>query len=185
LLLLTYQRRACPQLLGLFSLGLLVGCTTPPPTTPANCIAQNDFEGLEGWVTVPPSLTSERAHSGRYCVKVDLQSEYGLGYTSPLAKTGLRAGQRLRVQGWALRTGPQTGAAIVVQLTTADQPTKKLLWEVLSISRQVITYNRWVPVKQTFLLPTTLPPDCQLSVYLWRHQDTQPTYLDDLQLLRD
>lgn len=172
---------------GLTALGLLAlaGCTPLPPATPANLVAQNDFESLAGWVAVPPSLTSERARSGHYCVKVDKDNEYSLGYSGALAPAGLLPGGRLRVQGWALRTGPQAGAAVVVQIVDPAQADKSVFWQKIPVSTQVITYNRWVPVKETFTLPATLPPGCQLKVYLWRNQDTQPTYLDDLQLLRD
>lgn len=162
-------------------LALAAGCTAPP----AQRIAHTDFDALVGWAPLPPSLTSERAHSGRYCVKVDGASEYSISYAVPLAAAGLQPGQRLGVRGWALRTGSQTGAAVVVQVIDPARPGESVFWQALPVSQQVITYDRWVPIKQTFTLPARLPGGCQLRVYLWRGPDTQPTYLDDLELLRD
>ena len=168
-------------LVGPSLLALAAGCTAPPAVR----IAYSDFDALVGWVAMPPSLTSERAHSGRYCLKVDGGSEYSISYSVPLADTGLRPGQRLGVRGWALRTGSQRAAAVVVQVIDPARPAESVFWQAIPISKQVITYDRWVPIKETFTLPASLPGGCQLKVYLWRGSDTQPTYFDDLELLRD
>ena len=137
----------------------LASCQNPRPGA-AGLVARNDFESLDGWVPAAPTLTTERAHSGRYAVKVDAANEFSLGYANALANTGLRPGQRLVVRGWALRTGPQAGAALVVQLVNPADEKQAVYWQSLPVSKHVITYNRWTPIGQAFTLPAALPAAC-------------------------
>lgn len=164
--------------------GLLCGCSRPESPVPADLISQNDFESLSGWVAaVPPGLTTERAHSGSYAVKVDAGTEFGAGYSTTLADAKLQPGQRLKVSAWALRTSEQTNAALVVQLidpTTGQQ----LDWQGLSLVEQIKTYNRWMLLEMQVRIPENAQPHYQLKVYPWRNQAVQAAYFDDIQLRR-
>lgn len=163
-------------------LALLFGCTHPTPLSPANLISQNDFESLKGWVEVPPTLTTDRAHSGKYCSKVDASIEYGLCYTTTLAEAGLKAGQTIEVSAWGLRTAEPTNGAIVVQLIDPANG-QQLYWEALDMATQVHTYNRWMLLEKTFTLPMKAKDSHQLRVYPWRYHATQATYFDDLRIM--
>ncbi|SHK10958.1 carbohydrate binding domain-containing protein [Hymenobacter psychrotolerans] len=163
--------------------GLLCSCSPESPVS-ADLISQNDFESLSGWVAaVPPGLTTERAHSGSYAVKVDAATEFGAGYTTTLADAKLQPGQKLQVSAWALRTSGETNAALVVQLL--DPATgQQLDWHGLSLVEQIKTYNRWMLIEMQVRIPDNAPPHSLLKVYPWRYQAVQAAYFDDIQLRR-
>ena len=150
----------CPALL----LSLLVGgCNKPPVVTPTNLISQNDFDSLNGWVPMPPSVTDEQAHSGRFSTKVDGGTEFGLGYGNTMAEAGLQAGQKLTLSAWALRTGGGSTASLVVQVINPADPTQQVFWEGFPIEKQVLTYNRWMQVSLTVTLPASCIPAHQFK----------------------
>lgn len=150
--------------------------------TPSTAVTHNDFETVEGWYPPTPSLTTERAHSGRFSVKVDPAIEYGASYTNPLSRVSSQPVRRLRVSAWALRVGQGSQAALVVQVLNPSGTGQQPYWQSLDVSQGVMTFNRWTKVKKTFELPAGLAPTHELRVYLWRTGGTQPVYLDDLEL---
>ncbi len=161
---------------------LLAGCTGHG-ASPEEMVSQNNFESLDGWLPVPPALTLERAHSGRYATKVDAGIEYGQGYRTSLTTAGLAAGQQLVVSAWALRTAEQANATLVVQLIDPSTG-RQVGWQGLDIAEQIKTYNRWMFIDMHFQVPADAQPQYELRVYPWRGKAAQPVYFDDIQIRR-
>ncbi|MEJ7661966.1 MAG: hypothetical protein WKG07_21540 [Hymenobacter sp.] len=80
----------------------LGSCGGSDATKPANLLASNDFESLDGWLggEVGPSLTREQAHSGVYSVKVDPKVDYSMGYSNPLGRLSSSQVTKLKLHGW-------------------------------------------------------------------------------------
>lgn len=169
------------------AMGLLVlaGCSSNTETeTPANLITQNDFEGLDGWVPGTPSLTTEKAHSGRFSTKVDKDAEYSLSYVNLLGKASAARIQKIKLSGWVLLAGPKATATVVVQVVDPAQDNKQVFWEGIDLSKEVKKTNEWTEVSKEFTLPANLEAGHQLRVYMWRGGAEQPAYLDDLTLTK-
>ncbi|NVO31604.1 carbohydrate binding domain-containing protein [Hymenobacter lapidiphilus] len=164
---------------------LLAGCSNSDTTTYGeNVIARNDFEALEGWIPAAPSLTTVKAHSGRYSIKVDNGVEYALGYISPLAKVSATRLKKLDVSAWAMIMDKDATASLVVEVRNPADDTQRIFWEALDIGKEVKAVNKWVEVKRTFILPETIEPTYELRVYMWRGGASAPVFLDDIIIAR-
>ncbi|WP_210514273.1 carbohydrate binding domain-containing protein [Hymenobacter terricola] len=163
----------------------LAACNDEVPKTQklAGQLTFNDFETVDGWAsgTPIPSLTSEKAHSGTFAVKVAPGIDYSLGYNNLLGKVGGNKLRKLRVQAWVFVPNAQSSAVLVTQLRD-EAAQKDLMWEGLSLSKEAKEVNRWVKVEKVVTLPETATYNNRLLVYLWRNNSSQPAYLDDLQL---
>ena len=171
-----------------FLLGLFVfACSSNDSDTstqlPKNQLAFNNFEAVAGWTSgVPvPSLTSEKAHSGRYAVQVTPAVEYALGFASAQGRLSVYPLTKLRVRAWVNLPNAKATAVLVTEVK--DPAGKTIFWDGINLSKEVETFNRWVEVDKTLTLPPNQSETNELRVYLWRNQSTQGAFLDDLQLL--
>ncbi len=173
-------------LCSLLALGL-AACGGAAPTPPADQLAANDFEHLDGWLNgnTPASLTQEKAHSGVYSVKVDPATDYSLGYTNQLGRISTGRMRKIKLRAWVFLPNDQATAALVTEIKTPD-PTKNL-WDNFDLGKEATTksgFNKWLEVEHTVDVPATAVFNSTLQVYLWRNGSSQPVYLDDLQILR-
>ncbi|WP_426058269.1 carbohydrate binding domain-containing protein [Hymenobacter sp. B1770] len=152
--------------------------------TPENLITKNDFESMEGWGVVSSSLTTAKAHSGRYSVKVDPETEYSIGYTNNLIRVSDRKINKIHVHGWVLLSGPKAKAVMVVQITDPAKGGPPIYWEAMNIRAEVKTLNHWTEIDKDFDLPSTINSNQELKVYMWRNGPEQTTYLDDLEITK-
>lgn len=146
----------------------------PAPAT-NRVLVTTSFEEMDGWVAETPSLTLERARTGRYAIKVDQNTEFSLTYLNQLARLSPKRFDKVRLTAWGYLTAPGS-ASLVFQITRADQTTA--FYEKIDISR----VNTWEQVSKVLTLPAVLDPTDQVKVYLWRAAATAPVYLDDLTL---
>ena len=170
------------------ALALALGsCGGSEATKPANLLASNDFESLDGWTggEVSPSLTREQAHSGVYSVKVDPKVEYSLGYANPLGRLSNSRIAKLKLHGWLFLPSAQAGAQLITQLQNPNDP-KSLVYDGLELLNEgkAKGYNKWIEFERVVPIPAAATYNTQLKIYLWKAASTQPVYLDDLQLER-
>ena len=161
----------------------LVSCGDKKEGSPANQLASNDFESIDGWVgdNTPSSLTKERAHSGRYSIKVDPTVEYSMGYSNLLGKLSPSKLRKLKVHGWVNLPNGKTEAVLVTQITDPANPAAKpIVWEGLKLTDQVKAFNKWVEVEKEIILPDNVTYANKISVYLWRTGAPEPAFIDDL-----
>lgn len=168
---------------------LLVGAVacsggSKPGEVPANRVTVNDFESMDGWGVISPSLTTEKAHSGRYSVKVDRETEYSIGYSNPLIRVASSKIKKLHVHAWVMLGNPQAKAVIVVQVTNPAKGGEKIYWEALDVRSAAKTLNRWTEIDKDFDLPDTISSTHELRVYMWRTSPEGLVYLDDLELTK-
>lgn len=151
--------------------------------SPQNRVTLNDFDSLDGWAPAVP-VTTEKARSGRFSIKVGPGSEYSAGYTNVLSKVSAVKISKLMVNGWALRAGLESKAALVVTITDPAKGNEQVFWQAMDIHEQVKTYNTWTKVSKEFALPATIQPTHVLQVYMWQSNASKPTYLDDLEITK-
>ncbi|MBT9392997.1 carbohydrate binding domain-containing protein [Hymenobacter sp. NST-14] len=163
----------------------LVSCSdSKPEDLPENVITHNDFESMVGWAPANPSLTTVKAHSGRYSLKVDNGVEYGLGYAVPLVQASPTRLQKMTVSAWVLLVAKDAKANLVVEIKNPADDSQKIFWEALELGQEVKQINEWKKVEKTFTLPTTIEPTYELRVYLWRGEASEPVFLDDMVISR-
>jgi len=174
-------------LYGLLALGLFSCGGDHTSDKPADELASNDFESIDGWTggTPSPSLTKEKAHSGIYSVKVDPTIDYSLGYNNQLGKLSAVRVKKIKIHGWINLPNSQTPVTLVVEVKKPGEP-KNLLWDGLDLLKEAKgkSFNKWIEVEKTFTLPENTTFDSQLLVYMWRGSSSQPAYLDDLQITK-
>lgn len=172
----------------LLSASLLAGVASckseSSESIPANRLASNDFEAVEGWGVNSSSITTAKAHSGRYSVKVDKESEFSVGYRNTLLRMSNTKISKLHVHGWALMTGAKAKAVIVVQISEPGKPGPPTYWQALDIKGELKTLNHWTEIEKNFDLPANLAPNQEIQVYMWRTSPDDATYLDDLELTK-
>ncbi|WP_375434660.1 carbohydrate binding domain-containing protein [uncultured Hymenobacter sp.] len=160
-----------------------VSCDGKLEEIPANQLASNDFESVDGWMgdNTPPSLTKEKAHSGRYALKVGPGVEYSMGYNNLLSKLSASKVTKLKVRAWINLPNGTSQPVLVTAITDPNNPgAKPLVWEGLKLSDQVKSFNKWVEVEKTITFPATVNYTNKINVYLWRTGAVETALLDDL-----
>ncbi|MBC8082018.1 MAG: carbohydrate binding domain-containing protein [Hymenobacter sp.] len=161
----------------------IASCGAKTTDTPANQLTSNDFESMDGWMgdNTPSSLTKEKAHSGRYAIKVDPGIEYGIGYTNLLGKLSASKIKKLKVHAWVNLPNGKSEAVLVTQVTDPGNPAAKpLLWDGLKVVDQVKASDKWVEVEKEITLPENITYTNKISIYLWRTGVQETAFLDDL-----
>jgi hypothetical protein len=162
----------------------LVACGESKTEIPANMLVHNDYESVDGWLLDAgkpiPSLTKDRAHSGRFSIRVDQANEYSLGYTNQLGRISTSKLKKIKVHAWINVPNNRAGAALVVQVE--GDGGKSLFWEGISLTDATKDYNKWTEMTKVLTLPDNLAYNNLLKVYLWRSGSNQPVYLDDLEI---
>ena len=151
---------------------------------PANQLAGNDFESMDGWLgdTGMGSLTKDKAHSGRYAIKVDAKNEYSIGYGNMLGKLSASKLKKVKIRAWVNLPDANSKAVLVTQIANPTDPSKPLMWDGFKLTDKVKTYNKWVEVEREIALPENVTYADKLGVYLWRASTSAVTYLDDLSI---
>lgn len=140
---------------------------------------RQDFENLRGWISPDKaaSLTTERAHSGKFSIKTGPEIEYSLGYGINMGQLSATKPRKIHVEAWAWVPNAKNTTALIVQIGNA---TKTIMWEGISLSNKVGAYGKWQKIETDLMLSPEITSEDGLSVYLWRHNETESVYLDDL-----
>lgn len=164
----------------------MVACGKGGNDIPANQLASNDFESLDGWIGDQPitSLTKEKAHSGRYSIKVDPNIEYSLGFNMLLGKLSTSKLKKIKIHAWVNVPNAKSAVVLVTQITNPADNNKQLLWEGVNMGNEVKTLNKWVEIEKTITVPDNATYNDKLGVYLWRTSSPETIYLDDLTIER-
>ncbi|TGE26498.1 hypothetical protein [Hymenobacter metallicola] len=143
----------------------------------SSVLFSSSFEGLEGWLPENPSLTQEKAHTGKYSVKVDSNIEYGVTYINKLGRLSPTRINKFHLKAWTFLTKPGN-AALVFQIMNPDQSGTNAFYEKIDLEK----VDAWTLVEKDLTLPAVVDPNSQVRVYLWRANATGPVYLDDIEL---
>lgn len=180
---MTFSARHFSALAGVLLIGATACSKSEEKTVSANRITFNDFESLDGWGPANASLTTVQAYSGRYSIKVDQDAEYSLNYRNLLGKASVAKIQKLTLHGWVFPAGPKSTGSLVVQIVDPNNG-KQIYYESLDLGKEVKEANKWNEVRKEFTLPANIEAAQELRVYMWRGGSEQPTYLDDLEILK-
>lgn len=154
------------------------------PSSSEKLLAANDFEQLAGWIGDNPAgatLTTDKAHSGKYSVVVKPGSDYGLGYGNVLSKLSGTRPAKIAVSAWVLVPNKDAGAVLVTEIK--DPATNKtLLWAGLDCGKQVKKFNEWQKVEKTIDIPAEATAASRIQIYPWRGGGGQPVYVDDVEV---
>lgn len=165
-----------------FSLAL-TACGENAKEIPANQLASNNFESVEGWFgdNTPASLTKEKAHSGRYAVKVDPSTEFSMGYSNLLGKLSASKLKKIKIHAWVNIPVSGPKAVLVTQITDpANSSAQAVLWDGLRLAEATKARNKWVEVEKEVTLPTNITYAHKIQVYLWGADNAETTLMDDL-----
>ncbi len=167
---------------------LLAGCSRSDEAGHwvGDVVTANDYEATLGWVQGATSLTRDHAHSGRYADHVDATHEWGITFQAPVSQVSVHALRGVAVEAWAFAhdLNPNRSAVLQVEVWAhgPGQDTKPLFSSALPLNTQLTDSVVWTPVHQEFSLPTGLPFEANLRIFLWRAGSTKPVYLDDLRV---
>jgi hypothetical protein len=165
--------------------GLLSACNSATDSTTrtadGNVLTTADFEQSIGWGDADPaSLTTEKAHSGKWSVRVQPNVPFGYTYSRTLGDMSATPLLRLVVEGWILRVAPGSTAKLVVQVNASATDDTKVSYTAFPIESAVPKFGEWTAIQVPISLPTTATGTNKIKVYLWNDQGTAATYLDDL-----
>ncbi|MDO7850773.1 hypothetical protein [Hymenobacter convexus] len=168
------------------ALGGCQSATAPDATANAKQLMHNDFEASVGWGGIAEgSLTDKKAHGGHWSVQAGPDATYGFTFERVLGRLADPVPHKLRLQGWALRANPGSTARLVVQVNASPTDTAKVFYGSLPMAEAVREFDKWTAVSYSFSLPAKAAAGNDIKIYLWRDQATAPTYLDDVELLRE
>ncbi|WP_210514269.1 carbohydrate binding domain-containing protein [Hymenobacter terricola] len=154
-------------------------------SAPANQLAANDFESVDGWTgdAKPASLTKEKSHSGHYSVKVAPGVDFGMGFNNTLSVVSSSRLKKIKVHAWVWLPGKSAAASLVTQITDPAAGNKSIMWQGLDLANKVKSFGKWVEIEQEYAIPAEAAASHRLYCYLWRGSSPNAVYIDDLQIL--
>lgn len=168
----------------LLSLWAVAGCQ---PHDGRSAIRQRvlmytSFEEMVGWAPeTPPTLTTVKAHTGKYALCVDPQHAYSFIYRSALGALCTHRPRRFTLSAWVWVPRFQDDAVIVLALSNPGDPDHPILSKSLYLNDSG-PFGKWKYVSRALDLPVSIHSDTQLVIYLWKMNASEPVYADDLQL---
>lgn len=149
---------------------------------PDKILVENNFDGLEGWGIEHPSVTSQRAFSGKYSLKVDPQLEFGLGFNKILGTLTNQKPKVLKIEFRAYIPSDAARARFVCGF--ADPATgKDTFRQDFNLVDKTKDYREWVKIVKRLELPDAVQLSDKFSCYLWRPESTTETvFIDDLKI---
>ncbi|GAC1367153.1 MAG: hypothetical protein NVS3B25_16630 [Hymenobacter sp.] len=141
------------------------------------------FEELAGWSpTLPPTLTTEKAHSGKYAVRVDPQHPYSATYRVALGELcPTHRPRRLTLRAWVWVPDFRNDAVLVASIANPGDPDRPVFHKSVFLTDSG-PFRQWKQVSRDLDLPATIQSGSELVIYLWKSTATEPVYADDLQL---
>ncbi len=150
---------------------------------PAGMVTRNSFESVQGWGGANEvSITSAKAHSGKYAIWVNPQVEYSYTYSSTLNQMTPAKPKRLTLEGWAWVPDKQSTASVVLEIKHSPTNGSTVYYGGLDLSSSVGGYKDWKKVSKTFVLPDSIASGNALKIYMWRGSNQTPVYLDDVSI---
>lgn len=143
----------------------------------------NDFEQLDGWLPeASPTLTTERAHSGRYSIMVDAAHPFSITYHTKLGELMSLRPRRMRLSAWVWVESSSDDAKLVFSVTVPDDPQgkSKAYAQVFLVDNW--PYRRWTHVSRDIDLPPEVSSQADLSIYLWNDSNPDRVFADDWEL---
>lgn len=144
-------------------------------------VTRNDFENVLGWGgNAEASLITERAHSGRYAVRVGPQNEFGYTYIQTLGKMSTARAKAVTVSAWVWLPSAQASASLVLAISRSPERNSSVFYGSIPLGTAAKKFKDWQLVSQTFVLPDSAQDTNQLKCYLWRASATENAYADDI-----
>ena len=171
--------------LGLAALSIGLGACSKSGSGdwPEGTITRNDFENVQGWGGANEgSLTTERAHSGRYSISVNPQTEFSYTYARQLGQMAGSKPKRLVVTAWAWVPDKDAKASLILEIKHSPEKATPVLYEGLELSSTVRSFKSWEQVSKTYVLPDSVASTNQVKLYVWRGSSPRPVYLDDVSI---
>ncbi|WP_165822195.1 carbohydrate binding domain-containing protein [Hymenobacter edaphi] len=168
-------------LLGAALVALLAACSSDKSADSADQIMSTGFEDLEGWVPPSPSLTKEKAHSGKYAIKVDPTIEYSMTYINVMGKVMPSKPNKLHLTAWVMGASKEADAVLTVQMLNPKDGTS-LMNEQMHVKEKIKKPGEWEKVEMEFAVPEKATFTDEMRVYLWRVGSGEPVYMDDIEL---
>jgi hypothetical protein len=147
-------------------------------------LMHNDFEASAGWGPSNPTLTTEKAHSGRWSLRTTPEQPFSYTYARALGELSPTPFRKLRLEAQVLRAAEGSTAQLIVQVDASPTDEAKVFYSNLPLATAVTKVNSWTAVHLPITLPTSVQSTNVLKVYLWNDRATAPSYLDDVVLHR-
>ncbi|WP_345119849.1 carbohydrate binding domain-containing protein [Hymenobacter antarcticus] len=163
---------------------LLTSCAKKDDAlTKGIAITHNDFESVLGWNgNTDGSVTTERAHSGKYALAVGPQAEYSYTYSSILGKMSTAKIRTITLSAWVWVPSDQVPGSLVLAIAHSPERSTPVFYGDISLAKEVKKFKEWQQVSRTFTLPDSIQDTNQLKCYLWRAGNSENVYADDIAL---
>jgi hypothetical protein len=144
-----------------------------------DAIARNDFEMLDGWGGCSsPSLTKERAHSGKYSVKVDKDVEFSLGFDKVIWELVPNKPKKLKLTTWVYL--PSAEGKAILGFNLINENNQDAGGASIKLEEEVKEYKEWVKIERTIDVPKEVTQNYKVRSFLWRASASVPVYMDDM-----
>ncbi|UOQ66034.1 hypothetical protein [Hymenobacter volaticus] len=160
----------------------LFSCTNNNSDTADNDILMSsNFDSLAGWLPDMSVLANDKAHSGKYSLKVDQTREFALGYSTVLGELSNTRLRGIKLDAWVYLADKDATAKLAFIIKDAAG-SQEILGDRIDLVEQAKEYGKWVKISKKINFPVSANYTSQLVIYLWRAGATKPAYIDDIQL---
>ncbi|MDO7845251.1 hypothetical protein Q5H92_02705 [Hymenobacter sp. M29] len=165
----------------LAALGGLLGVAGCHPRDGRADVAQHllVYTGFERHKAPAPAMTTEKAHTGRFAMRVDGQHRRARLYHVRLGQLSDHRPRRFTLSAWAW--APDFGADAAVVLSIRNPGTAAPALQQSMFAADAGPYQAWKHISLDVDLPNNTSPDSELTIELAANSEG-PVYIDDLRL---
>ncbi|NTW31917.1 MAG: hypothetical protein HGB12_04725 [Bacteroidetes bacterium] len=125
---------------------------------------EKDYYDQE-WMNLSTKTTGEGL-SGKYFSRTNSNNPYGLGYGTVIPSQLTGKNFWLHTNCYCRTDISDISSSIVISVTRGDST---IFWKGITIKNKLNNLNKWIQIKDSVLLPASLPADSKISIYLWSY----------------
>lgn len=147
-------------------------------------LAHTDFEGFKGWApALLPNLATEKAHSGKFSIRVDPQHQYSATFRAELGQLVSHRPRRITLGAWVWVPSFLDDASFVVAISNPSDPDHPVFRKEVFLNDSG-PFEAWKWVSRDLNIPMDMyfSSRSQLIVYLLAKNTQSAVYADDLLL---
>jgi len=139
---------------------------------------KNDIDQMAGWIKDPTIMKGE-GHSGKYFLKVDSLMPYSLGFNELLSNISSKPLKKINFSAWCKANTLTKNVVLVCDVVTKEN--QHIVYKGVSLKDYLKNPNEWMQISGDVNLPSNLPADAKVLVYLWTPQK-EVAYIDDYEI---
>ncbi|MBA3706708.1 MAG: hypothetical protein H0W84_12650 [Bacteroidetes bacterium] len=143
-------------------------------------MSSNNTE-INEWAGLYSIRKDNNSHSGATVAFIDSLTSYSIGYSNEMASISKTKIDSVVFSYWAFLKNDKAQAKSVLSILDKTKG-ENIFWAGNPLKEKVKEYNKWIEIKETFIIPADIDTKCILSLYVMNNSKEE-ILLDDFKVV--